>query len=93
VGLRADYLPVAIVFNGTMVTLWLVSVLRLGFLPAACGVFVVFCLSGVGLTPNLTAWYGTGSAAALLAPSALALYGFHTALAGRPMFGGSQSAH
>jgi serine/threonine-protein kinase len=93
VGLRADYLPLAVLFNGAMVALWVTSVLRLGFLAAACGVFVVFLLGSVGLTTNLTAWYGTGSATALVALSAFALYGFHTALAGRPMFGQARSDH
>jgi serine/threonine-protein kinase len=93
VGLRADYLPVAALFNGLMVALWVTSVLRLGFLAAACGVFVVFLLGSVGLTTNLTAWYGAGPATALVALSVFALYGFHTALAGQPMFGGARGDH
>jgi hypothetical protein len=37
-------------------------------------------------TANFSAWYASGPIFALLVVAALAVWGFHTALAGRPIF-------
>jgi len=40
------------------------------------------------LTTDLAAWYAEGALFALTVAGALALYGFHTSLAGQPLFRG-----
>jgi hypothetical protein len=41
------------------------------------------------VTPDLFAWYGTGTILAVLWIAAIAGYGFYTSFAGRPLFGES----
>jgi serine/threonine-protein kinase len=69
--------------------LWLLVVVRIGFLAGTVGLAVISLLDQAPLTLSLTSWYGSGAIMALLACAALAVYGFTTALAGRPAFSGS----
>jgi serine/threonine-protein kinase len=61
---------------------------RGGLLMLATSMFVMFAAVEVPLTLEVTAWYASRAWPVLLAITALAVYGFHTSLAGKPMFGG-----
>ena len=56
-----------------------------GVLAATAAVFVYISLERFPVTLDLSVWYTGAALLPLLACSALALYGFYTALAGRPM--------
>ena len=61
---------------------------RFGLVTLVTFVFVRFLLN-YPLTPELSAWHATGTTLFPLAViAALALYGFHFARAGRPLFRG-----
>jgi serine/threonine protein kinase len=60
---------------------------RFGILAIAATVTVRFILYGAPLTFDLSAWYATRSVVTLLLLFGLAAWGFHLALAGKPMFG------
>jgi hypothetical protein len=47
----------------------------------------MFTIAEVPVTLDVSAWFAAHSFPALLALIALAGYGFHTSLAGKPMFG------
>jgi hypothetical protein len=51
--------------------------------------FVMFVVFEIPNTLDVTAWYASRAWPVLLAVVALAAYGFHTSLAGKPMFGSS----
>jgi hypothetical protein len=53
----------------------------------AATVTVRMILYGAPLTFDLSAWYATRSVVTLLLLFGLAAWGFHLALAGKPMFG------
>jgi len=55
----------------------------------ATTLFVLFVGVEVPLTLDVTAWYASRGWPVLLAVAALAVYGFHTSLGGKPMFGRS----
>jgi hypothetical protein len=67
--------------------LYLFALTEGGLLALACALFIQFGLLEVPLTLDLTAWHATRGFPAVLALLGLALYGFRTALAGRPAFG------
>jgi hypothetical protein len=67
--------------------LYLVALTEGGLLGLATALFVAFSLLEVPLTLDLGAWYATRSFPALLVILALAVYGFRTALAGKPALG------
>ena len=63
-----------------------VLLVRFGLVVAAVSVLVNDILSGLPVTADLSAWYAGASLFALLSILAVAIYGFHTALAGRRLF-------
>jgi hypothetical protein len=69
------------------VTVFLLRRLGLLWLVAVC----VFgdVLSNFPLTTQGSAWYAGISLAGILLMAAMAFYGFHTSLGGRPVFGGA----
>jgi hypothetical protein len=70
-------------------TAMLFALTRGGLLVLATLLFVMFVSFEVPLTLDLTAWYASRGWPVVLAIAALAAYGFHTSLAGKPMFGRS----
>jgi serine/threonine-protein kinase len=67
----------------------LVVLTRGGLLMLATGMFVMFATFEVPVTFDVTAWYASRAWPVLLAVGALAVYGFHASLAGKPFFGRS----
>jgi len=76
--------PVAdLVMTVLVCALWIVALLRFGFLAAATATATAWLLSSHPLTLDPSAWYAPGSAVALLAVACVALHGFKTSLAGQ----------
>lgn len=67
----------------------LVLLTRGGLLPLAVALFYMFYAFEVPLTLDFSAWYATHCLPAIFVFVALALYGFHTSLAGKPLLGRS----
>jgi hypothetical protein len=61
-------------------------VVRFGLIALAAGIFTVDIVSSTPMTTNFSVWYASSSMATLLIVLALAIWSFHTALAGRPLF-------
>jgi hypothetical protein len=64
---------------------FLFLLLRFGLFAAVAGIFVSRFFVTFPVTFDFSAWYIGASLTALVAVLALAVYGFHTALAGRPL--------
>ena len=62
-----------------------IVVVRFGLVALASGIFTADLLANVPLTTDFSAWYAAATLVPLLAVAALAVWGFHTALAGRPL--------
>jgi serine/threonine-protein kinase len=69
--------------------LMLVVLTRGGLLMLATLMFVMFVTLELPLTLDVSAWYASRGWPPLLVIAGLAVYGFHTSLAGKPMFGRS----
>jgi hypothetical protein len=67
--------------------LFLLVLSRGGLLALATTLFVLFVTVEVPLTLDFSAWYGTRALPVVLAVLGLAVYGFFTSLAGKPVFG------
>ena len=70
--------------------LWTVLVLtlvRFGLVAAITLLYVSIFLDGFPITTDTTAWYAGIGYLGMLVMAATAYYGFHTSLAGKPMFG------
>jgi serine/threonine-protein kinase len=67
-------------------TLFVVFLLRFGLVPLIVSALVVDFLAIFPITLHFSAWHLGPSLFALMAPAALAAFGFHTSLAGRPIF-------
>ncbi len=63
-----------------------IVVVRFGLIALAAGIFTVDILASTPMTTNFSVWYATSPLAALLLVLGLAIWSFHTALAGRPLF-------
>jgi hypothetical protein len=68
-------------------TLWLFLLIRFGFLAFAIGWMEFGLLTSIPITLRASDWYAGRSLFVLLLFLGFALYGFRTALAGRPVFG------
>jgi hypothetical protein len=80
--------PVAGWVTGPVRTLVLFLVLtRGGLLMLAATLFVMFAAFEVPITLDAMAWYTSRAWPLVLAIAALAVYGFHVSLAGKPIFG------
>jgi hypothetical protein len=62
---------------------------RGGLLMLATALFVLFVVFEVPLTLDVTAWYASRAWPVLVVITALAAYGFHVSLGGKPMLGRS----
>jgi serine/threonine-protein kinase len=62
-----------------------IVVVRFGLVALASGIFTADLLANVPLTTDFSAWYAGATLFPLLAVAALAVWGFYTALAGRPL--------
>jgi len=60
--------------------------LRFGFFALVVMLFVIDSFVGTFFTTDFSAWYGQSSLAVVILVSAMALWGFRLALAGRPLF-------
>jgi hypothetical protein len=60
---------------------------RIGLLALSTLAWSIQILTGAPLTLDLSAWYADRSLIAMLAVGGLALYGFYTAVGGKPLFG------
>jgi serine/threonine-protein kinase len=67
--------------------LWVFILTRLGLVAAIVNFFCVSLLTDFPITTEASAWYAGIGYAGLLVFAAVALYGFFTALGGRPAFG------
>jgi eukaryotic-like serine/threonine-protein kinase len=67
--------------------LMLFALLRGGLLSLVVALFVMFSLLEVPLTLDLSAWFAMRALPVLLVVLGLSVYGFKTALAGKPLFG------
>ena len=63
-----------------------VVVVRFGLIALAVGIFTANILLSTPMTTNFSLWYASSSLGALLIVLGLAIWSFHTALAGRPLF-------
>jgi hypothetical protein len=59
---------------------------RFGLVTTTVLIFVLTTLGRFPLTANLSAWYASSALLVLLSVLALAIYGFRTTLAGRPLW-------
>jgi len=76
----------ATVLFGVIYTLFVVIMLRLGFFALITTLFVVNGTLQLFLTLDFGQWYGQSSLMVIVLLSALAWWGFHLSLAGRPLF-------
>lgn len=86
-GLRGENVPVEVAGAALAAVLLTGMLLRFGLLSCACLLFFSSALDLVPLTLNTSAWYAGRSFLDLAVLAALAFYGFHTSLGGKPMFG------
>ena len=67
----------------------MLALTRGGLLCAAVAMYVSFTLVEAPLTLDLSAWYASRALPGVLVIAGLALYGFVTSLAGKPLLGHS----
>ncbi len=73
--------PLVIIIYGVAA----IVVVRFGLVALASGIFTADLLANVPSTTDFSAWYAAATLVPLLAVAALAVWGFYTALAGRPL--------
>ncbi|MBV8858098.1 MAG: serine/threonine protein kinase [Acidobacteria bacterium] len=86
--LAFSYLSLEWLFALLEAALFVYVYARHGALAAMSTLFSAIILRVAPLTTDLSLWYAANGLSILLAGLALALYGFHTSLAGQPLFGG-----
>ncbi len=64
---------------------FLIMLLHFGLLAGMCWVLAIYAGADVVLTADMSSWYAGRSFFTLLAIASLAVYGFYTSLAGRPL--------
>lgn len=67
--------------------LWVLALVRFGLVALTSGIFVFGILERFPITTQVSAWYAWTGFTGLFLLAALALYGFYTSQAGRPLFG------
>ena len=82
----AAYLWVQVPLVIVVYSIAVLIIYRFGLISLACAVFTVDLLGNVPFTADLSAWYMGTSIFALLSVVALAAWGFHTSLAGGPLW-------
>jgi len=75
--------------GGARSLLMLAVLLRGGLLALVVALYFMFCLLEVSLSLDLTAWYSMHAMPVVMVLLALAVYGFHTSLGGKPALGGA----
>jgi serine/threonine-protein kinase len=80
-------IPLGLVFLVLLGTAWTVLMVRFGIVAMMAMLFTSFALDTLPMTFDFSAWYAYGTLLALGAILALAGFAFHSALAGRPVFG------
>jgi len=84
--LGTDFPAVQVPFVIVIYTIAAVVVVRFGLIALAAGIFVADLLGNIPVTGNFSAWYASGPLFALVLVAALAIWSFHTSLAGRSIF-------
>jgi serine/threonine-protein kinase len=84
-GLRSTNFLVGTLWMALHSSLMLLPLLRFGVLQTICAVFVSSILGCCPMTTDFSAWYAGNMATAIAVVLVLAVYGFHTAAAGRPL--------
>ena len=87
--LRGEDPVVEWALGGLRALLFLLALVRGGLLSMVVTLFVAFILLEAPLTLDLSAWYASRGLPTLVVILGLALYGFHTALAGKSLLGQS----
>jgi len=88
VGLSGENPVPSLVINCTALCGYAFVLTRFGLLAGTASSFCVTLMKNFVVTTNLSAWYAGGTILGLGALLGLAIYGFHTALGGRPVFKG-----
>jgi len=78
--------PILAVLTGLAFGLFAYAMTRFGVLTLIALIFVEQVLRTFPLTTHLPAWYAKSAVLAMLSVLALAVYAFHTTLAGRPLW-------
>jgi serine/threonine-protein kinase len=86
-GLRGENVPVEVVGSALIAALLVVMLLRFGLFSLACAIYFSDAVDFVPLSLDPSVWYAGRSFLVLGLLAALAFYGFHTSLGGKPMFG------
>ncbi len=86
-GSEAETPYVTMLFAGAAMGMLVFLLLRFGLLSYAVAMFVAAALDDLPITLDFSAWYAGRWLIVLLLLTGLAIYGFRTALAGRPLFG------
>jgi serine/threonine-protein kinase len=82
-----DSVTTGLLFGIPIVGLVCLIATRVGFLAVFAAAVVRYILLLIPMTLDFSAWYAGTSMLALLLVAAIAFYGFHVSLAGKPMFG------
>jgi hypothetical protein len=82
----SDYPWLEAPFIIVIYTIAAIVVVRFGLVALAAGIFVADLLGNLPATTNFSAWYASGPIFALVLVVALAVWAFHTSLAGQPIF-------
>jgi type IV secretory pathway VirB3-like protein len=80
----------AALFAGVETTLLVFVMLRFGLVALIASSFVYELMILFPITPDFGVWYAGASIFALLSVAATAAFAFHSALAGRPLFGDAE---
>jgi len=78
--------PIVALFGVLAAGLGAYALARFGVVAAMATVFAHLVLRSFPLTTHLSAWYAKSALLAMLSVLALAIYAFHTTLAGRPLW-------
>jgi len=84
--LQSDYPWVEVPFVILIYAIAALVVVRFGLVALAAGIFVADLTGNLPSTDNFSAWYASGPMFALVLVAALAVWAFHTSLAGQPIF-------
>jgi hypothetical protein len=85
----SGHLPIELVLAALFAAMYLPCLMRVGLLAVCVGQFDLFTLADDLVTFDLSRWYAWRGLAEIAVVSALALYGFKVAVAGKPIFGGA----
>jgi hypothetical protein len=83
--------PVAVVVTMLAGLIWIMVVLRVGFLAGAVSNIVMFMMFATANSADFGEWYGYGTLVLLITYCLIVAFSFRIALGGRPMFGSASS--